>query len=276
MNKTYLIVGGASAASLAVGGASGYLYAKKKFDERLEALIDVEVEKTKKVYSILLMQAEKTANPPQMVADEDEPLELEAEDAAEELSEADKQTVQRGQKAMVDYQGFGGKKSEPSSEVVTNNIFTTDASRVKKAMPKRGPGGKFVPKTTFAEEPQQPAKPSDQTPYLIEPEVFLENDPEYDQESLLYFVNDDTLVSAADPNEVIDNVRVGEVNLSCFPDEEPSLIFVRHDGFEIDYQITRTKQSLTSFMGLGDEEDAVDMEALDAQEALEHEYANQD
>lgn len=271
MNRTHLIVGGASAASLAVGVTGGYFLAKRKFNDRLEALIDEEVEKTKKVYSLLLMQTEKKSAPPtpEVEDDEDKPLELEAEDPPE-LSEADKATIRRGQKAMVDYQGFGGK--EPG-EVVTNNIFSNDASRAKKAMPARGPGGKFLPKSATEEH----VEVSQDGPYLIDPETFLENEPEHDQESLLYFVNDDTVVLAADPNEAIDNEKVGESNLHSFPDdEEPSVIFVRHDRLQVDYQITRTKESLTAFMGMGEEDDAVDMEALDAQEALEYEYANQD
>lgn len=275
MNKTYLIVGGASAASLAVGGAGGYFLAKKKFSERLEALIDIEVDKTKKVYSLLLMQAEKTANPPQVVTapDEDEQLELEAEDPPEELSEADKKTVRRGQRALVDYQSFGGKVN--TGEIVANNIFSDDASRAKKAMPPRGPGGKFMPKTAPVEE--NTTKASDGAPYLIEPEVFLANEPDHEQESLLYFVNDDTVVLTADPNEAIDNARVGETNLNCFPPGESPVIFVRHDGMQIDYQITRVEESLTAFMGMGEEDEAVDMEALDPeQEVLEDEYAHQD
>lgn len=284
MNKTILIAGGASIASLAAGGAAGYFIAKKQFDKTLDHQITEEVEKTRAHFFATISKLEEKvwdlehttydAEPPTPTDEVDDSSEV------EELSEEDQKTVdkarddmvdQRAKRALIDYQGISTRKivseeAKPAlASLVENNIFDADKIKEKKVLPPRGEGGRFRPKHA-----ESASRPPENEPYIITAETFLENEPEYAQESALYYVNDNTVVLATDYSEAIDNAIIGEVNLTLFPEGEPSVIYVRHEKLEIDYQVTRTKDSLTEAMGLGESES--DLEGHDE----DNEYANQD
>lgn len=253
MNKSYLIAGGASVVSLAAGAAGGYLFAKKKFDVALEEQVRLEVEATKKYYAVRLMEAKKPDNPGDLLADPEVEKEENTGDDEKLIGEDAEKIIQKGKTALMNYQGVSA--TTPASEVVENNIFDVN-KRPKKALPPREPGtGKFLPKST---EPDP--EPRDK-PYLISAESFLLNTPEHEQDSLYYYAKDDTVVMASDISEAIDPAKIGQENLSSFPeDEDPGVIYVRHDILQVDYQITRTYESLTEAMGLGETDEDIDHE----------------
>lgn len=264
MNKTIIIAGGASVASLAIGGAGGYFLAKKKFDETVEARVQKEVDATKKFYSVLLMEArEKPAEVPDVEEgapeDEEEELGDEPDPDLEQLddplrgAQPDTTTVVgKAKAAMIDYRGYG-ENGVSNGEVTTSNVF--DRDKPKKQLPPREPGtGKFLPKT--AVEQAQSEDGGNQPPAIITHEDFLLNEEEYDQENLTYFINDKTLLGY-DPESPIDTAVVGEVNLTLFPEVpegEPSIICVRNHGLRMDYEIKLATESLTEYMGLGESE----------------------
>lgn len=276
IEKKYLIVGGASVASLAVGGAGGYLIAKRKFERRLDGLIALEVEKTKKYFNVLLAAARYT----NVVASDQSAAEATAldqdvtddESQDSELTEADKAAIAKGRmalgnaaKALTDYRGFSDKDKPSLEDVVSNNIFSSNGTP-KKQLPPRGPGGKFVPKEV--------APNAEQTPYIITQEEYLLGEMDFEQKQLRYFKDEDTLI---DPEmgdaETVDNGVIGEVNLTLFPDVgegEVSIICVRNEGLQVDYEIQMVTESLTAYMGLGD-----DYGDLDDEEAEDDEHARQ-
>lgn len=244
MNKTYLIAGGTAVVSLAAGAAGGYFIAKKRFNAELEEAIAREVQATKEYYLGRLEEAKKDESSDEEIDlgledDEEEGAEAGEPEESEELGEEDRAVVDNAQKALVDYQGY----SKPPLKDVAQGKITKN--KPKKPLPPRGPGGAFRSKTVREKE--------NDPPQIIELEDFMLNDPEHDQESLLYFVNDKTLVLSANPSEPIEIGLVGEVNLTLFPaDEEPSMIYVRNTGLSIDYEIKCMKESLTEFIGLGE------------------------
>lgn len=272
MNKTVLIAGGASVASLAAGGAAGYLYAKRKFHAQIGGIVEAEVDKTKKYFSVLLAEARsgKPANPADVLTrtSEDDELPLEAEgDVAdqEELTEADEKAIEKGRerlarasKALKDYAAFS-KNVEGKTEVVVNNIFDNGDKKAKKTMPPRGPGGKFVSTRDAADK--------EQTPYLIDQNAFLINENEETQRNLLYFREEDTLLDLENGNEPVDAVLVGEVNLTLFPEPDEhgySAIYVRNERLETDYEIRLMTESLTGFLNL--DGDIPDFDEVDSAE----------
>lgn len=263
MNKFYLILGGTSVASLAAGAAGGYFYAKKRFDEQLDLGIAVEVDKTRRHYAVLLMEAKNAKPSLAEVTESYEDDEEEADRAEEPLDEADLAAIEKGRKnlaeaskALTDYQGASTKKAG-EGDVVLTNIFETSPKPRKRLPPRDEETGKFLSSSVKVKVA------AEQTPYIIDAETFLLNDPGHDQEILLYFAKDETLIQVYD-SEPVENNRVGEVNLTLFPDVpdgEPSIICVRNEGLQIDYEIKRTYESLTTFMGLG--EDDADLEEDD-------------
>lgn len=257
MKKTILIAGGASVASLAVGAASGYLIAKKRFEAGLGEVIDKETAAIKKHYSIMLMEARQKPESPADILRRDDVEE------PEELSEQDHNAVEkarmtavqeRARQALTDYQGISTKAvAEANTGSVTENVFDTAKKKAKKkALPPRDPASGAFRKRTPREEQHEP-------PELIDAEAFLLNEPEHEQETLLYFINDKALVQESDPAEQVDINFAGEVNLTLFPNEEPSIIFVRNTALSIDYEIKKMEESLTDYLGLG-ENDGTDDE----------------
>lgn len=259
MNKTIIIAGGASVASLAAGAAGGYFLAKKKFDATVEARIEEQVLATKKHYSIMLMEArEKPEEIPDVevddpeIVDESDLVEVTFDEPDPDLEQLDDPlrgakpdtttVVGRAKAAMIDYRAYADndKTEEPP----------------KKSLPPREPGtGKFLPKSALVETPE-PEDGGNQPPELITHEQFLLNEEEYDQENLTWYVNNQTLLGF-DPENPIDIGVVGEVNLTLFPkvpEGEPSIICVRNHGLQMDYEIKLSLEDLTEVMGFGESE----------------------
>jgi hypothetical protein len=273
VNKTYLIASGVGLTSLAVGATSGYFLAKRKFDATLDEKIADEVAKTKKYYSVLLMQKDKPdladlANDhiPSPPTDADL-SEEDAEAAAyrENLNTRNRRVETAAKAAQTNYQAYASTVPETPG-VVHSNIFTTTPSS-KRPMPPRDEHGKFLPKDAV-----QGVGGVD--PYLIGEVEFLQNDMEHNQESALYFAKEDTVIMIAD-NEPIDVGRIGEENLTDFPQDPPRVIYVRNEGLQLDYQITLAGETLTGYMGLGEEdpEDEEDDEDDENEEEPDHRKA---
>jgi len=249
MNKTIIIAGGSSLASLAVGATAGYFLAKKKVGKAFDERLDAELAEIKKHYSVLLMQAREKPDTPETLLRQTEEA---AQPVVEKMETLENPVTDKGRRAaaaVVDYtQPF--KASPDNGQVVENNIFGTTA-KPKKQLPPRGPSGRFLP----THESEEDAHQGDD-PYKITQEEFLVNDPEHEQENLLWFVNDRTLLMVAD-SEPVDIDRVGEANLTLFGHDESSdddIICVRNTGLRVDYEIRRTEESLTEYMGLGESE----------------------
>lgn len=256
MNKTILIAGGVGVASLAVGGVSGYFLAKKKFDAALDDQIAQETEAVKKYYRGIVASLRTTIE--EMSTEEHQKIVEETpEEETEDDVPIDPEVEAAGRRALVNYQGF----AKPSLDAVVSNIFDKDSTARKPRPPRDPESGRFTkaaPETTETRDENG----VEQTPYIITHEQFLENELDFDQENLKYFLKDQTLIQVYD-NETVDIARVGEVNLTLFPQvprDEPSIICVRNEGLQIDYEIQLTHESLTAYMGLGEDDEDLDDE----------------
>lgn len=291
MNKTILIAGGAAVASLAVGAAGGYLVAKKRFDKQLPEIVEREIAGVKKYYSVMLMEAKsgKPASPADIVKnaesldDESEDWDAETQpDEPEGLSEKDKEAIAKGREhlskakrameAKTDYNAISTEKVKASSKgLIERNIFDNDEKNVfdnigskKKELPPRDPqSGRFQSTHTDQTVPAQ--REPEQDPYIISQEEFLQNEFEYEQESLHWYIRNKTLVLSADIQEAVDIKLVGEGNLTLFPEDvprdQPNILCVRNEVKQIEYEILLTHGDLTADIGLGlGDEDAEDLE----------------
>lgn len=273
MNRTILIAGGAAIASLAVGTAGGYLFAKKRFEKGLPELIEKETDAVKKHYALQLMEARsgKPASPAdipkqpsllgltetlRLVEPDDE--EEVAPGSPKDLTPADMAVREKGRvalakakAALTDYNGISTtavKEDGVSSEGKQNIFDVSEEVTPKKATRYRDDKGHFRKPT--------PREAASEPPEIVDADVFLNNVEDWDQESLLYFVRDKTLVLEADPNEAIDNDRIGEVNLTLFPqvpEGDPCMIFVRNSALKTLYEVKKMGGSLTEYFGLGED-----------------------
>lgn len=238
MNKTILIAGGASVASLVVGGAAGYFYSKRRWQDHFLKELEHELESARKVFAVRLMQA-KDGKP-------ESPADIPI--TTDENDEPDDDTIlaQNAGMAVKNYQSYAGDVTTESS-IQHKNIFSSTATPAKK-LPPRGDGGKFIPRIV-----QPDPNADDNQPYIISDEDFLENKTDYFQVYLLYFVKEDTLVKAHETGETLDNAVVGQTNLEKFPKVmkgEERRLFVRNDQLEEDYEILMMHEPLTEYIGL--------------------------
>lgn len=253
MNKTYLIVGGASVVSLAAGAAGGYFFAKKQIGDATQEAVDREVAATRAYYTVQIKTLQKDfidqltngAPPkddtPDVDVDEDEVQEPSDEEILRH------EALEKGaNNALINYAGM----AKPELSEVASNIFTNvPKTRQAPPLPPRDDHGKFLPRDQVRPQSE---------PYLIDPDEFIKNTPEHDQASLFYFKNEDVLIDT-ETNDDFSTGKVGEGNLACFPvDEDPSVIYVRNEGLEQDYQVTLTLASLTEHMGMGESDDGLE------------------
>lgn len=255
MNKTIIIAGGASLASLAAGGVAGYFYAKNKLGAEFDLRLEHELEEAKKKYSVMLSQASKPS--PESLAKKHqrgEPTEEEASDepSDEEIFEQEAETKEReknGKAALTNYQNF--HKAPADDGLVHQNIFSGDGKHQRPLPPRDNETGRFVSQRESSDE-------EDKTGIeVISAEMFVANPMDNHQDALLWFINDDTLLKKEDTDETVDVMWVGPENLTIdkFPPQrgmEPQCIYVRNHSLGIDYDITLRTDSLTDFMGFGE------------------------
>lgn len=247
MNKFHLILSGSVVGALAAGGTAGYLFAKKEFAKKVEGLIEAEVAATRRYYSLQIMQLKqgKPATPGEMLAQKT--AEHDEAEVEEEPSDEDVLAAEDAKKAATNYRGYSRPDGE-QGDSVKHNIFSdsTPPPRNLTRSQERDANGKFLPKTPLKLVENSQA---DEPPELIDEDTFLADD-DCEEENLKYFPEEKELLDYA--RESVDIERVGEVNLTLFPDVEegtPSVIFVRNHGLQIKYEILRMEVPLTEFMG---------------------------
>lgn len=267
VNKIYPIIGGAVVASLAAGATGGYLYAKAKFAKEFDARLDIEMNATKKYYSLQIMQAKegKDKSPAEVAAElaaaEEDPDFEGLEDAEDDDEVIEQQRAafreklkKEGETARVNYQGYA-KPELADIPVKEHNIFADKPRDRRPPLPPRDETtGKFLAKDGMGvvrkDEPATEVKPVEGL-YSIEKEDFLANPFDYAQENVRYFPDEDTIIDFA--GEVVENFMVGEHNLEGWKETNPEagdILCVRNETLEHDYEIAWTTESLTEYLGL--------------------------
>lgn len=290
MNKTILIAGGASVASLAAGGTAGYFYAKKRLTDALEARLGLELESSKefyeKKYSHELDVFKLKSRELERQVDQLKDALVDYEDSGkadiskEELSEEDQKTLevgrQKARKALVDYGATSTAKvlreqkpdldglvkanifDEHGDEAINKReLFADDPHRPQR--PPRDDKGRFLPRQAGADDSDPEPDDGDyaEDPYIITELQYARGKEGYEQESAKYYVIDETIIAA--DGEVIENNIIGEGNLELFPEEgegeELPVLYVRNDQKKMDYQIHLSTESLTAVTGFTDDGD---------------------
>lgn len=237
MNRNVLIIaGGASAASLAIGGAVGYFIASKKLGQQFDERMDVEIERIKEVYEHRISALEER------LSDQEDGVD-ESEEEDDEPSDEEIVVAQTAKTALINYAGMAQKP--PLESLAVSNIF--DRTKKHRLPPRDDNTGRFVP-----------SKPdtSNDDPSIITQKQFLENEGEYDQVYLRWFPQDKTLLAVHSNDEATDVELVGEANLTLFPTDVPegeqNVLCIRNTQLETDYEIQLMEESVTDYLGLGE------------------------
>lgn len=207
--------------ALAAGATGGYFYAKdklgKEFDERLSA----EVASAKKFYSKLHKRDEHDMP---SIVETDDMLPVEREAA---------QAMHRYQGAVVEEEPIyetvkthDGEEITEEIEISENNVFENNSMNLEDY-------------ETLIENRDR------DSPYVITLAEHLNNDPEYNQSTLTYFLKDGILVDDRDDIVEDPDAIVGEDNLVLFGhfSGDPKTVYVRNDTIQHDFEIVRHEDS---------------------------------
>jgi len=211
MNRPAVVVGVSSVVSLAAGAAAGYFFAQKKLEKRYEEMTKREIAEAKTFYSALHKKGE---------------FETPAA-AAEKLIGvfAPAPIIDEAVEALRSYQGVNkyhpGVVNKPSVEEVIANVFQQADQDV--------------------DVESEVRNRTEEAPYIISKEEFLQNEPEYTQDTLTYYAGDEVLADQQDM--VVENVD-RTVGLNClrfgYRSGDKNVVYVRNDVLERDFEILQS------------------------------------
>ena len=216
VNK-YLLIGGASLLSLAVGAVAGYSYAEHKLMKDADEVLEKQISAVRNYYSTLYKQGEFST----------------PEKAVETLGRSSVDVVSQGQDLaeaadlLRGYQGY-----YPATEQNANG----DAAEIYKSVFDRAPVGGV----DFDFSDEVAARTPDK-PYIIAVPEFMANDPNHQQVTVTYYEGDHVL--ADDRDAVVDEFEaaIGLENLRFgHRSDDNNVVYVRNERHEVDFEILRS------------------------------------
>lgn len=219
------------------GAVTAYLMTRKRLAALYERIAEEEIAEARQFYT-MLTKKEEFATPASAVE-------------ALVLGEVPEEDLEQAVEALLKYQGKTPVRPEekPTSHytVHSDGAVEDHTDQIEESDGNRVISGDF---NVFAgnDEPDEEwnyerevEKRVPEFPYVITQEEFLENEPEYPQETVTYFVGDDVLVDSKDQPMEADST-VGDSNLMRFGhgSKDNNIVYVRNDTLEIDYEILRS------------------------------------
>jgi hypothetical protein len=229
-----VVVGGFSALSLVVGCASGYYFAKKKFEKDFQERVDSEVTQAREFYSALNKTGSYSS--PQVVAERRGLFVGPPIDGATRL-------LHEAVHAVQNYQG-----RSPIEEALGDEKSVQEGRNIFKGVVK------MAPMDTRTYEEYVAARNADE-PYVISSDEFMNNEMNFRQETLTYYYGDGVLADNRDEQVEDDNRLVGEDNLRRFGlwSNDPRVVYVRNERVRIEFEVILSDGNFAQeVMGLGD------------------------
>lgn len=225
-----VIVGVTSALAGAVGFALGYVYCDRKMLRIYDEAMQDEMEKMRHHYKTLY-KGEEFSTPESTARhlnrDVEEELHQHQIEDLEEINEETVKKVARRLQQKVDYTKIPPSKRPPVKKVVVTvkedhtegalNIIADDFPGIPVDLPPDDPDG----------------------PYVINKDMFFENQSGYKQITLTWFAGDNILMDENDG--VVETVaeNVGERNLTRFGylSGDTNVVYIRNERLEVDFEI---------------------------------------
>lgn len=241
MDKKFLVLGGVSLVSAALGSVGGYYYAREKLIQKYDAILEEEKEALKQHY-LVFKKADEFESPEEAVR-RLIPEQL-AKQVPDEVSDETLQRVADGLKRQQ-YDKMYKPTGEPAVKVpdVHKAVFEPEGVLVE-------PASIFDDVVVKMGDPDEVGDEvagyalgfndvKDTKPFVISKEDYFENDPENDQVQWIYWAGDQVLMDEA-RHPVLDvNQAVGVRNLGQFGNGsgDKRIVYVRNQARDMDYEI---------------------------------------
>jgi hypothetical protein len=204
----------------AAGTIIGFEIAKRRFTKKFEKQLEQELEVARKFYGRLnKMDAEGEVLTPEDVVVErgHDPVE---EQAAEAIVEYQKGPKKQGPEGLVQYNTVTPSNGAVSG-AQTSNVFAKNSFDLEEEKKRR----------------------TDESPYVISKDEFMENESEFPQVSITYFAGDDTLVDEEDAPMPEVEATVGVDNLARFGQGsgDANIVYIRNPLTKIEFEVAHSE-----------------------------------
>lgn len=221
-NKTPWIVGAACLVSMAAGAGAGYFAAKHRLTVEFEARLDEELENTKLFYNTLHKKGEYET--PQKAAEKLIPGPPEDNDFVPDPVVVGTATI------LTQYGGHDLNRQLVMKETIEErNVF------IEAELKEQG--------VTDRDWTAEVMKRTEEAPYVISKDEFMQNESDYQQATMTYYSGD--VVLTDEHENVIEETDevVGDYNLVRFGhwSEDPNVVYVRNDIRELEMEICLNK-----------------------------------
>ena len=230
--RRLMITGGLVLTSALSGGGIGYFVALKQLETKYSKISDREIAEAKEYY--------KRLNKVEEYATVDEAAEnlltrdaLEAVEAFRQEAEIERTNYGAAFDATPkpEEEAKDGSDPRPAPETVVNvhNVFVNP------------PEDPLEDEEVFDYEAELRNR-SEDYPFIITQEEWLENEPEHDQVTVTFYEEDGMLADAQDKPVPDSDEIVGDVNLNRFGygSKNNNVVYVRNMKMGVDYEVTRS------------------------------------
>lgn len=220
--KHTAILSGVSAASLAVGCASGWFLARRTIEKAYAIRLTEEMRQTKAFYENLYGK--------------DDPEKL-VEDLGREVQDSDEEVPPKSQ-----YDYTSDEVPQEVLEKVASKMAKAQAEVEAEAAPMHNAFDNPAPSWVQQDEELER---KNGVPYIISQEEFNTNEWEFEEGQLTYYEGDDTLADSRDEPIPEQYKAVGELTLERFGhgSSDPNIVYVCNEQMEMIFEIARSTKS---------------------------------
>lgn len=230
--RRLMVTGGLMLTSAISGGGIGYFVAMKQLETKYAKISDQEIAEAKEFYKR------------QYKADEYETVEAAAENLlTEDALQAVQELQAQAEQSRVNYGAAFDATPKPEED------------KDESSDPRPAPETVVNVHNVFVNPPEDPLSDEDEFdyeaelrnrsedfPYIITQEEFLENEPEHEQVSVTFYEDDGMLTDPQDKPIPDSDGTVGDVNLNRFGygSKDNNIVYIRNEKMGVDFEVARS------------------------------------